>query len=460
MKNAILLGFLAGVSTLLADEVSFTVDAIHQRWPWEAKIDIDFTITGESGKKYDAAPSFFDGGTKLDVPAEALSGDLYALDPGQHRLTFDPSKASFGNEVLTRFSVVFGEVAETPLYMIVDLTKSKGQEGLVTYLTESDLHSGAYGSVETNPVSGVSSIVWTGVTNDEAYATTKMVFRRVNPGTFTMGYGGARIGSAKIWPGGANDYGNEAQLTQPYYIAVFQTTQKQWELLSGSNNNKFPGERRPVEQIKTSVTTAWEAMRGSDAVGGGYHWPDDGYSKSASSWLGKLEDRIGLVCDLPTEAQWEYACRAGTTTAYNDGIARTLNNDTAFDNIADEIGLLGRFSSNGGKETESGTANVGSYRPNAWGLYDMHGNVFEACLDWAYSATTNRYDHCAVNPAGPAAGSGHIGKGGASISAITHATSGFRWGWSKGMQYGFRAIAFPEGIVPEVGEIYSEGGQN
>jgi len=455
MKKAILFGFLAGVSTLVADEASFTVDAIHQRWPWEAKIDIDFTVSGDDGKTYDANPSFFNGGTKLVVPTEALSGDLSALEPGQHRLTLDPSKAAFGNEVLTRFSVTFGEITETPLYMIVDLTKSKGQEGLVTYLTASDLSSGAYGSVETNPVSGVSSIVWTGVTNDAQYATTKMVFRRIEPGTFTMGYGGARLdGNVKIFPGTASDTGDVVTLTQPYYIAVFETTQSQWTQLEKSNTSNFTtdGERRPVEQLgPTNVQKAWEILRGLDAS---FYWPANGYAKASSSWLGTLEDKLGLVCDLPTEAQWEYACRAGTTTTYNDGVPRSFkrNNDNDFTDIQDEVGLLGCFKSNG-----SETVNVGSYRANAWGLYDMHGNVFEVCLDRQYAVTTNRYGRSVVNPAGPASGtdSRHIGKGGSYLQNISHATSGFRWDWSRHAQYGFRVVVFPEGVVPEVGEVYS-----
>ena len=454
MKKAILLCFLAGVSTLVADDASFTVDAIHQRWPWEAKIDIDFTVSGDDGKTYDASPSFFNGGTKLVVPAEALSGDIYSLEPGQHRLTLDPSKAAFGNEVLTRFSVVFGEVAETPLYMIVDLTKAKGEEGLVTYLTEADLASGAYGSVATNPVSGVSSIVWTGVTNDAAYATTKMVFRRVNPGTFTMGYGGARIGSTKIFPGSASDTGDVVTLTQPYYIAVFETTQKQWEQLKSSNNSNFKGDCLPVERIGSNLQDGWTLLRGTDASDGGFYWPFNGYAKASTSWLGILEDKLGLTCDLPTEAQWEYACRAGTTTTYNDGVPRSFrrNNDDDFTDIQDEVGLLGRFKSNG-----SETVNVGSYRANAWGLYDMHGNVFEVCLDRQYAVTTNRYGRSVVNPAGLASGADtkHIGKGGSYLQSITHATSGFRWDWSRAAQYGFRVVVFPEGVVPEVGEVYS-----
>ena len=352
--------------------------------------------------------------------------------------------------------------------MIVDLEKSKGEAGQIVYLTETDLLSGDYGTTERNPIQGVSSLIWTGVTNDAAYATTKMVFRRVNPGTFTMGYGGARLGTTKIWPGAADDYGYEARLTRPYYIAVFPTTQSQWTALGFSNYSYFKtdGGRRPVERLGSVSGKEWEVLRGSDAADGGYHWPDDGYAKSATSWLGVLQDRLGLVCDLPTEAQWEYACRAGTTTVYNDGIVRTIRKDSDFTDIAAEIELLGRFYSNGGNGATSsddpakGTSIVGSYRPNAWGLYDMHGNTYEACLDWYYPATTNRYDHCAVNPAGPATGTAHMGKGGSYSYAIYQATSGFRWEWKRAGQFGVRPVVFPEGVKPVVGEVYADGAQN
>lgn len=92
-----------------------------------------------------------------------------------------------------------------------------------------------------------------------------------------------------------------------------------------------------------------------------------------NTFIGRLQAKTGLNFDLPTESQWEYACRAGTTSYYNNG--------GASDN---DLKQLGRYSNNtsDGRGGYSEHTVVGSYSPNAWGLYDMHGNVSEWCLDW------------------------------------------------------------------------------
>jgi formylglycine-generating enzyme required for sulfatase activity len=115
-------------------------------------------------------------------------------------------------------------------------------------------------------------------------------------------------------------------------------------------------------------------------------WPSNS-TVNASSFMGKLQAKTGLLMlDLPTEAQWEYACRAGTTTALNTG----YNFNVSFSGIDPHMDVTGRYRANGtdlygtkrSVDTSGGTAKVGSYMPNAWGLYDMHGNVQEWCLDW------------------------------------------------------------------------------
>jgi formylglycine-generating enzyme required for sulfatase activity len=112
----------------------------------------------------------------------------------------------------------------------------------------------------------------------------------------------------------------------------------------------------------------------------------------AMEFCRKLSDRTGKSFTLPTEAQWEYACRAGTTTRYY------------FGDVASHLGEYAWYSENSNRQTHP----VGQKKPNAWALYDMHGNVWEWCLDWygSYKAATNR------NPSGPGSGSYRVARGG------------------------------------------------
>ena len=200
--------------------------------------------------------------------------------------------------------------------------------------------------------------------NTDEYKTTKLVLRRIEAGSFIMGED-------------QKDESHRVTLTMPFYIGVFELTQKQYALVTGSNPSLYKGDMRPVERV------SYFTIRGS----GG--WPTSS-AVGQHSFMGKLRARTGLDgFDLPTEAQWEYACRAGTKSAYNNG-----------GNAADDLKKLGRFLFNQGAPTyrepdasltqhlpdgRGGNSEyhtvAGSYEPNAWGLYDMHGNVWESCLD-------------------------------------------------------------------------------
>ena len=155
---------------------------------------------------------------------------------------------------------------------------------------------------------------------------------------------------------------HRVKLTRGFRLGMYEVTQEQWMSVMGSNPSDARGDDYPVEQV------SWD-----DAV----------------EFCRKLSEKEGRTYRLPTEAEWEYACRAGTTGAY----AGTGNLDD-----------MGWYAGNSGGRKQP----VGRKQPNAWGLFDMHGNVWEWCLDWYY-----RYPQdTVVDPRGPESGAYRIRRGG------------------------------------------------
>ena len=255
-------------------------------------------------------------------------------------------------------------------------------------------------SASSYPVSYLSAVPGGGWTDE--HKTTKLVLRRL-PATapdYTMG------GRSTDYPGASDDGLHQVTLTKGFYIGVFEVTQRQWELVMGdkpsSFNNAACYATRPVEQV-----TYYDIRENPANSAISPNWPASS-QVYADSFMGKLRAKTGLAAfDLPTESQWEYACRAGTATALNSGYNLTSTESDA------RMAEVGRYLSNGGRgstpdgDTSVGTDKVGSYLPNMWGLYDMHGNVWEWCLDWdgAYPGTVS-------DPAGAASGYLRMRRGG------------------------------------------------
>ena len=241
--------------------------------------------------------------------------------------------------------------------------------------------------------------------------TTELWLRRISAGTFTMGSPDTELGRD------SDEKQHLVTLTRDYYIGIFECTQRQWELIMGNRPSHFDNSEyymtRPVEQV------SYNDIRGESTTDG-VGWPEFGHAVDADSFLGRLREKTGLEFDIPTEAEWEYACRAGTTTTLNSGKELTNADDCP------DMAKVGRYYHNGGSEsgdTSAGaTAKVGSYLPNAWGLYDMHGNVWEWCLDWYEDYPIAKV----TNPQGAAKGLYRLQRGGCWSTPAQYCRSAIR----------------------------------
>jgi formylglycine-generating enzyme required for sulfatase activity len=283
------------------------------------------------------------------------------------------------------------------------------------------------------PVSYLSTVP-DGGWSDE-YKTTKMVFRRIPAGTFTMGSPTNELGHR------SNETQHQVTLTQPFYVGVFEVTQKQWALVMGTWPSYFTNvsyrDARPVDQVSYWQIRENPASSDDPAVS----WPSNS-AVNAQSFMGRLRARTGKAFDLPTEAQWEYAGRAGTTTALNSG--KNLTAEGSSPNMSE----VGRYYFNGGSsdgrsvDTSGGTAKAGTYLPNAWGLYDIHGNVWEWCLDWY-----GTYPGTVSDPVGVLTGTARVLHGGDWNISASYSRVAYRDSRYSGDAYsiiGFRA-ALPTG---------------
>ena len=154
-------------------------------------------------------------------------------------------------------------------------------------------------------------------------------------------------------------------ITKGFWLGKYEVTQEQYEQVTGKNPSKFKGAKNPVEMV------TWNAAKG---------------------FCETVSKRTGKPIRLPTEAEWEYACRAGTTTKYNTGDDKS------------DLSKAGWWRGNSGGKPQL----VGQKAPNRFGMYDMHGNVWEWCQDWYGTYTSGKV----TDPLGPASGSSRVLRGG------------------------------------------------
>jgi formylglycine-generating enzyme required for sulfatase activity len=239
-----------------------------------------------------------------------------------------------------------------------------------------------------------------GVPNDlpvnPFYRKSTIILRVIDKGEFTRRPQGGDNNPQRVRFEGEPRFGGP-----PFAVGVYEISQKQWELVMGYNPSRIKSETAPVDNI------TWAEVRGGQ-------WP--GGKPATNSFIGRLNARIPahLQCDLPTEAQWEYVCRAGSEGDLNNYTILKPDSsgwDANLDALAWYLGDMPRP--------------VGGKLPNRWGLFDMHGNVAEWCLSWegAYPAT-----NLVVAPVGASTGVCRVVRGGHYASRSGECAAGQRAG--------------------------------
>ena len=358
---------------------------VRQQWPWSTDIKVEFKLTNVT-TPVTVNVEASEGNTPLDSTnlRNAITGDLWGLtEGGVYSFMIDP-KVAFGEEraAIPNFKVRLSLTdapanADEILYKIVDLDPPYA----VTTVRRRDFYNGKYSDYVTSfsdiystfQTSLEDVLIWRGVTND-VYKTNKMVFRRIPAAGKSFNF--------------QNSADKVVTFTKDFYIGVFEVTQSQQAKFYSRTSwetNALYAAKRPATRLSI------ETLRGSGT------WPDIQTHTDCQDYdclAGNMQKATGLRVDLPTEAMWEYACRAGTTTTLYGGTDNPVNSANLW---FSKLLYRGRYVNRADKAYDNDastrnsnlsdcTAAVGTYLPNAFGLYDMLGNALELCLDrWSNS---------------------------------------------------------------------------
>ena len=343
----------AAVTVRAASIPEIVVDGLSVSPYGESGIALDFNVSGatEDAAKFGCLEVAVTTNGVTTV-AKTLTGATNCVN-GAHRVFWNAKRDGFA---VGRMSVTVSVGYRYLPYCVVDLSSGSGEDASysVSYLAQAPDDAG-FGAA--------------------AYKTERLVLKCVDAGTFKM-----------------QNY-DDVTFSKAFYMGIYTVTQKQWELVTGSNpcsgTSYGKGDALPVHWV------TYDDIRGATE---GAKWPATN-AVDETSFVGKLRERTNLVLDLPTEAQWEYACRAGTSTVFSYG--NVANGDYMWYGV----------------NASSVAHEVGTRLPNAWGFYDMHGNVWEWCRDW------NGTLPYGIDPKGATSGTERITRGGGWATAAARCTS-------------------------------------
>ena len=395
---------------------------------------LTYSLDGDlpPGLVFDAATRTLSGA----LPADAWYAVGYALT---YRVSdVDGDSAALGFTISVNSLPSFGDqMVADQMYTAGDgvslnLPAAAGGNGELTYSLDGDLPPGLVFDAETRTLSGTPTAaeqyehaLTYRVSDADGDSAALRFFAQVDRLIATFSLEGKEMSMEFVWiapgvfqmgspdsePGRSSDETlHEVEISQGFYMGTYEITQGQWEAVMG--------------------TTPW--------VGKSYVRENPSHPAMSISWydvhafMGRLNDASGdSLYRLPSEAEWEYACRAGTTTRWSFG-----------DEVAD-LAAYAWYSANAKDAGEEYAHAVGTRRPNAWGLYDMHGNLREWVQDW-YAG--NYYDVSPrVDPPGPLSGSKRVFRGGDFRMGAVEMRSARRFDYRpdhRGWDYGARLVRF------------------
>ncbi len=393
MNKPAMLALLLTPAALFADPQVERV-IVRQQWPWSTDVKVEYSLSGVgAAHPVDISVRAFNDGVELPSANlnAAITGERYGVTSAVGSFTIDPvaafgtSQVALGNfTVQLTLSASAANINEV-LYKVFDIATGACEKNI----TRAELLNGKYGAVETD-FSKIGTgfnttlddvIIWTGVTNYPGAKTTKLVMRKIPVGgkqcvvgcpTTEMGYNSS-----------TDDRTPQETITMPedYWIGVFELTVGQCLGLKPGLSSKVAFKNEDCYNERPMHKLPWASIRcfNSNTFSEDVH---------AESVIGILRSRTGLSgWELPNTNEWEVACRAGTTTGLNSG--KNLTTRSASCPNLNEVarnyynsGTTAEGYSEATCDAAQGLAPVGTYAPNAYGLYDMHGNVTEWTVNW------------------------------------------------------------------------------